>query len=301
MAKRKLSKRWINILSALPGYDPFEDSDGFYFDPDEADLRIRFVEAACTHVKGELGGQPIKLELWQKSLHANMFGWKSIKTGRRRFREVFIYVPRGNAKTTTAATIVLSCMCLDGEPGAECFSAAAEREQARLCFECVEGMINNRPELQTMFNVFKYSIAKDDSTYKAISSDAKSKHGYNAHLVVIDELHAHRSGELVETLATSTLKRAQPLVIHLTTSDFDRVSICNQKHDYAGKVRDGVISDPAFLPIIYEALPKDDWQDPVTWEKANPNWPVMDHDYFSREAKEHRTTLHTETLSRGCT
>jgi phage terminase large subunit-like protein len=280
----KVSKEWDRILKILPGYDPFEQSEGYVFDAEEAQLRIDFVEAACTHIKGKLAGTPIKLEDWQKSLHANMFGWKK-PSGERRYREVFVYVPRGNAKTTNAATIVLSCMCLDNEPGAECYSAAAEREQARLCFECVEGMIKNRPELEKRFNIFKYSITRGDNSYKAISAEAKSKHGFNAHLVVNDELHAHKDGELTETLMTSTLKRSQPLVVHLTTADFDRVSICNSKYDYACKVRDGMILDPAFLPIIYEASEEDDWEDEATWEKANPNWPVMDHDYFRRECK----------------
>ncbi len=278
-----MSSEWLEIVQALPGYDPLEQADGYHFDDEEAALRIQFVEAACTHVKGKLAGEPIKLELWQKSLHANLFGWKK-PSGERRYRESFVYVPRGNAKTTNAATIVLSCMCLDNEPGAECYSAAAEREQARLCFECVEGMIHNREELEDLFKVLKYSIVKDDNSYKAISADAKSKHGFNAHLVVNDELHAHKDGELTETLMTSTLKRSQPLVVHLTTADYDRLSICNQKYDYACKVRDGLIHDPAFLPVIYEASEADDWQDPATWEKANPNWPVMDHEYFAREA-----------------
>jgi len=292
-----LPKKWYEITKALPGYDPFEQSEGYVFDPVEADRRIRFVEAACTHVKGKLAGEPIKLELWQKALHANLFAWKKeqknpeydpntgVLLSDRRYRESFVYVPRGNAKTTNAATIVLSCMCLDNEPGAECYSAAAEREQARLCFECVEGMIRNRPELTEMYSIFKYSIVLGDNSYKAISADAKSKHGFNAHLVVNDELHAHKDGELTETLMTSTLKRSQPLVVHLTTADFDRVSICNQKYDYACKVRDNLIHDPAFLPVIYEAEPDDDWESEETWEKANPNWAVMDHDYFRRECQ----------------
>lgn len=273
---------WDRILRVLPGYDPFEQAGDCWFDEDEATRRVQFVEAACTHVKGKLAGQPIELEDWQKALHGNLFGWKRTN-GDRRFRESFVYVPRGNAKTTNAATIVLSCMCLDKEPGAECYSAAAEREQARLCFECVEGMIHNRNELERLFEVFKYSIVHGDNSYKAISADAKSKHGFNAHLVVNDELHAHKDGELTETLMTSTLKRSQPLVVHLTTADYDRPSICNSKYDYACKVRDGLVHDPAFLPVIYEASEEDDWEDEATWEKANPNWAVMDHEYFRRE------------------
>jgi phage terminase large subunit-like protein len=279
-----------DILMQLPGYDPFEQAGDCTFDEAEAWRRIQFVELGCTHIKGELAGKAIVLEPWQKSLHANLFGWKR-QNRKRRYRECFVYVPRGNAKTTNAATIVLSVMCLDQEAGAECYSSAAEREQARLCFECVEGMIRNQPALEQRFNLFKYSIVCGDNSYKAISADAKSKHGFNAHLVVNDELHAHKDQELTETLMTSTLKRSQPLVVHLTTADYDRVSICNQKYDYACKVRDGLVMDSAFLPIIYEASPEDEWDSPETWERANPNWRVMDHEYFARECERAKVDL----------
>lgn len=271
-------------MTCLPGYDPFAQAGDCWFDEAEAELRVAFVELGCTHVKGDLSGKPIMLEDWQKALHGNLFGWKK-PNGKRRFRESLVYVPRGNAKTTNAATIVLSVLCLDGEPGAECYSSAAERDQARLCFECVQGMIENNSDMESMMQVFKYSIVAGDNSYKAISADAKSKHGYNAHLVVNDELHAHRDEELTETLMTSTLKRSQPLVVHLTTSDYDRPSICNQKLDYAKKVRDNIISDPAFLPVIYESQPDEPWDHPDTWAKCNPNWPVMDHEYFARECE----------------
>lgn len=115
-------------------------------------------------------------------------------------------------------------------------------------------MIRNVPEMDKRAELYKYSIGGGDKSYKALSAEAGSKHGFSPQLVVNDELHAHRTPELTEVLMTGTLKRRQPLVVHLTTSDYEREgSICNDKHDYACKVRDGLIHDPAFLPVIYEA------------------------------------------------
>lgn len=280
----KLSDDWQDLLGLLPGYDPFAQSEGYWFDAETAELYINFAEAACTHVMGDLAGKNILLEPWQRCILANLFGWKDEK-GLRRYREALIYIPRGNAKTTLAAIIVICSMCLDGEKGSEIISAAAERGQARLCFEIVEGMLRNNEELAELATIFKYSISMNDATYKAVSAEAKSKHGGNTHVIVNDELHAHQSGELTKTLMTSQLKRSQPLCVHLTTADVDRPSMCNEKHEYARKVRDDIHKDPAFLPAIYEALPTDDWQLKETWIKANPNWRVMNHEYFEREYK----------------
>lgn len=269
----------------IPGYDPWATAGDCVFVESEAKFAIDFVEQHCRHVKGVLGGQRIKLEMWQKAVFANLWGWKR-PDGTRRYREAMVYVPRGNGKTVFAACIVMLVMYTDDEPGAELYSSAAERDQARLCFEMVEGMIRDDVDLEKLATIFKRAITRGDVSYKALSCEAGSKHGFSPHLVVNDELHAHKSAELTEVLMTGTLKRTQPLVVHLTTADFERESICNQKHSYACSVRDGDINDPAFLPVIYEADIEDDWASPAVWEKANPNYNVsVFPDYLKREAE----------------
>jgi len=274
-------------IRLLPGYDPFAGADEYHFDEAAAARAIAFVEECCTHVKGELAGTNIKLEPWQRAVFGNLFGWKHRKTGLRRYRECLVFVPRKNAKTTMAAAIVCLVAFLDNEPGAELYSSAAERDQARLCFEVVAGMVHNEPLMSERAKVFKYSITFGDKSYKAISAQAGTKHGFNAHLVINDELHAHKTAELTEVLATSMGARRQPLMAHLTTSDYEREgSVCNAKHDYACKVRDGIIRDPSFLPVIYEASKDDDWTTPETWAKANPNLDVsISREFIERECR----------------
>lgn len=305
VATKSLAKTWQKLLRLIPGYDPIATAGDCTFDAQEAQSRLAFFPDYLKHVKGEKGGQPLALEPWEKSLIANIFAWKR-PDGLRRYREVFLFIPRKNAKTTIGGAIVNSVLFQDDEPGMECYSAAADREQATLVFSQVEGMILQSPELSSLCQIYKTarSVVRQNraSAYKVISADAASKHGFNSHLVIIDELHAQPNRELVDVLLTSTGARRQPLIIYLTTSDYERPSICNEKYDYACKVRDGIINDSSFLPVIYEA-PKTwngetcDYASPkfygnkAIWKAANPNLGVsISEEYMARECQRAKET-----------
>lgn len=286
--------RWRKLLLLVPGYDAIATAGRCYFDADCADNAIGFIETCLTHVKGELGGKPFLLEQWEKAIIGNLFGWKR-PDGTRRYREALLYLPRKNGKSTLCACIILLIMFLDKEPGAELYSAAADREQAVLVYDQAKGMVLQEPELDSRCQIYATNKSivhpESGSSYKAISADANTKHGYNTHAAIIDELHAQPNRDLVDVLMTSTGARRQPLIVHITTSDYDRQSICNEKHEYASKVRDGIIEDESFLPVIYEALITDDWTDPKVWAKANPNIGVsVSYEYLARECKRAQET-----------
>lgn len=270
------------LASNIPGYDPFETAaPGDWFDEDAARDVLEFFPQALTHVKGRWAGKPFELEPWEAAILVNLFGWK--RDGTRRYRETLILVARKNGKSLLAAGIVLYMLYCDGEPGAELYSLAAEREQARLVFGMAAKMIQNSAELSKYATVQKYAIVVGDGSYKALSSEAGTKHGTSPHLTLNDELHAMRTRELVDAMATGVGARSQPLTVNISTSDYEREgSICNAKHDYATKVRDGIIEDHAFLPVIYEASREDDWTSPKTWAKANPNMGVSVTEEFLR-------------------
>ncbi len=293
-SKKKKSQDCLELIKLIPDYDPFDtDLDKYYFDPfnsddDEDDgTVVDFFECYLTHAKGSLTGKPFILEDWEKAILLNLFGWKIIETGFRRYRECFVFVPRKNGKTALAAGVALYVLFCDGEKGAEIYSAAAERDQAALVFNQAKFMVENSPELAALAKIYTKAITLEqiNSFYRTISADAKTKHGFNTHVAIIDELHAQPNRDLVDVLVTSTGARDQPLVIYITTSDFDRVSICNEKQDYATKVQQGLIKDDTFLPVLYMADKEDDWSDPETWRKANPNLGVSIHeDYLSKQA-----------------
>ena len=280
------------VLRLIPGYDPFETAEDCYFDEKSAQLALDFFPEVLTHVKGELKGEPFILEPWEQAIIGNLFGWKR-QDGTRRYREALIYLPRKNGKTCLAAGIVNYVLFCDGEPGAEIYSGAADRDQAMLVFAQAEGMVRQEPLMDSRATIYKAakSIVVGDSSYKAISAEANTKHGYNTHLAIIDELHAQPNRDLVDVLITSTGARRQPLIIHITTADFERESICNEKLDYAEKVRDGIIDDVSFLPVIYSADLDADWTDPKVWARVNPNLGVsLSLEYLERECKRAQET-----------
>lgn len=283
-----------DILKLIPGYDPFATAEsGQYFDYAAANRAIDFIQECLTHIEGALAGKPFILQPWQKSIVANLFGWKRAD-GTRRYREVFIFVARKNGKSPLASAIALYVLFCDNEKGQQNFCAAAEREQAALVFRWAKGMIENEEELKKRCKIYgglgqrSITIEQDGSFLKVLSADADSKHGGTPHLTIIDELHAQPNRNLVDVLSTgmASKNRRQPMMIYITTSDFDRPSICNEKHDYASKVRDNVLKDSAFLPVIYEATIDDDWKIEATWKKANPNYGVsVDEKYMARECQ----------------
>ena len=292
------SDKWAKILKAIPGYDPYETAGDCTFDDREAEKALGFFRDCLVFIEGEKAGQPFHLELWQQSIVANLFGWKR-PDGTRRYRESFVYVPRKNGKTPLCAGIVLYGLFCDGEPGAQIYSAAADREQAALTYRHAAGMIARNPAMQDNCKVYRtfksIEYPATTSIYKALSHEADTKHGLNAHLVIVDELHAHPDGELIDVLATSTASRTQPLIIYITTADYDRESECNNKHEYACRVRDGIVDDVSFLPVVYETLQDEDWTDPKIWQKANPNLSVsVSREYLERECKRAQEVPSTE-------
>ena len=223
------------------------------------------------HTKGEWAGKPFALEPWQEAIVEKVFG--TLKAdGTRQYRTVYIEVPRKNGKSTLCAGLGAYLLYSDEEPGAEVYSAAADRDQAAIVFEQAKAMVEGNEELAEFSEVYRRSIVVPSKgrVWKVLSADAPTKHGLNAHGIIFDELHAQPNRDLWDVLTTSTGARRQPLVVAITTAGYDRHSICYQIHDYALKVRDGIITDDTFLPVIFAAGAEDDWTAEETWRKANP-------------------------------
>lgn len=259
-----------------------------WFDEEEADRVCEFFERYVRHVKGEWAGQPFVLAEWQTEFVRDLFGWKR-GDGTRRYRRCYVEVPRKNGKSTLAAGIALYLLLADKEAGAEVYSAAADRDQARIVFDVASGMIEQEQSLEKRTKVYRTSITvpSTGSRYKVLSADAYTKHGLNAHGVIFDELHAQKNRDLWDVLITSTGARRQPMVFAITTAGvYDPESICWEIHDYALKVVEGIIDDDEFLPVIYAADRDEDWTDPEVWARANPGLGItVKREYLDREAK----------------
>ena len=234
-------------------------------------MAIEFFHSVLTHTKGELGGKPFMLQEWQQSYIARLFGTLNSEK-LRVYRTSLLAIPRKNGKSCLCAGIALKLL-LENEPGAEIYSCAADRDNARLVFEMAKVCVEQSPTLSKMLKVYRNSIVREEthSVYKALSSQAFTKHGLSGAGIIFDELHTQPNRELWDVMTTSTGARRQPLVVALTTAGYDRKSICWDIWKYALAVRDGAIKDPTFLAEIYAADPDDDWTSPEVWRKANPN------------------------------
>jgi len=255
----------------------------FRFDEGAAGLAVRFFERLLRHTKGEWAGEAFGLQPWQRQIVRDVFGWKR-PDGTRKYRRVYIEIPRKNGKSTLSAGLALFLLFADNEPGAEVYSAAADREQATIVFEQAKQMVVGSPALSRYAQVFKRAIVVPEtmSSYKVLSSDAPTKHGLNAHGVIFDELHAQPNRELWDVLTTSQGSRRQPLVVAITTAGYDRQSICWEQHEYARQVLAGVIGDDSFYAYIAAAGEGDDWTDPAVWAAANPSMGVTVQEAYLR-------------------
>ena len=284
-----------DLITLLPGYDPHRDAEGCRFNCNEARKVITFFETKLRHVEGKVAGKLFKLERWQQAIIANLFGWQTKSDDGqdvRRYREAFIFCARKNGKSPLASGLALYLLTEDNEEGAQIISCAAKRDQAALLFRHARGMVMRSPYLSEKLQVFggvgqRSIVSRIDpgASFQSISSDANTAHGLNLSAAIIDELHALPSRDLTDTIATSmaSANRLQPLLVHITTSDYDRPSICNEKHKYATDVRDGLVPDRAFLPVVFEVPPDADWTDESVWPLANPNIDVsVSREYLPR-------------------
>lgn len=237
-----------------------------------AERAVFFIEN-LKHTKGEWAGKPFYLMDWQRVIVEKLFGTLN-PDGRRQYRTCYIELPRKNGKSTLAAGVALYLLFADEEIGAQVYSAANDRNQASLVFNDAAAMVRQAPALIKRSKIVdsqkRIVYYGQNSFYSAISAEAYSKFGYDSQGVIYDELHAAPNRELWDVLTTSFGARRQPLLLCITTAGYDRNSICREQHDYACKVRDGIVDDPTFLPIIYAAPDDADWTDEQVWFDCNP-------------------------------
>ena len=248
---------------------------GLWFDEVAAARAIHFF-SFLKHSKGEWAGQSIRLEPWQQFLCWCIFGWKRAD-GLRRFRTAYVEVPRKNGKSTWASGVGLYLFDADNEPGAEIYTAATKRDQARITHAEAMRMVKASPFLRKRIRVFKDNLHIEGtaSKFEPLGRDADSMDGLNIHGAIVDELHAHPNRAVWDVLDTATGARRQPLMLAITTAGFDRSTLCWEQHEYAQKVLNRVgDGDDTFFGIIFSIDEGDDWREEATWEKANPNYNV---------------------------
>lgn len=277
---------------------------GLWFDHQAAHEAIAFF-ALLKHSKGEWAGRPFVLEPWQQFVVASLIGWKR-EDGLRRFRTGYLEVARKNGKSTLAAGLGLYLLIADGEPGAEVYTAATKRAQARITHGEATRMAKGSPVIRPEVKIVRDNIHIVDtaSKYEPLGADADTMDGLNLHGGIIDELHAHKTRAVWDVLDTSTGSRREPLIFAITTAGSNRQTVCWEQHEYTQKVLSRTIADDSWFGMIYTLdqdedqgsdSEGDDWSDEDVWIKANPNLGVSkkldDMRRKARRAKEMPSAL----------
>ncbi|MBB6214701.1 phage terminase large subunit-like protein [Anaerosolibacter carboniphilus] len=245
-----------------------------YYDKDAADYAVNFIEC-LSHTKGKWSGKPFELIDWQEQIIRDIFG--TLKpNGYRQFNTAYIEIPKKMGKSELAAAVALLLCCGDGEERAEVYGCAADRQQASIVFEVAADMVRMSPALSKRVKILSATkrivFQPTNSFYQVLSAEAYSKHGFNIHGVVFDELHTQPNRKLFDVMTKgSGDARTQPLYFLITTAGSDTKSICYETHQKAKDLLEGRKVDPTFYPVIYGADESDDWTDPKVWKKANPS------------------------------
>ncbi|AKM43977.1 terminase [Burkholderia contaminans] len=280
LASRIVACKWVKLACERQRRDLARAEMGdpefpYRFDNDAATRICEFIEL-LPHTKGRWARtrQSIKLEPWQAFILTTVFGWLHVDSGLRRFRRAYEEVARKNAKSTKSSGIALYLFAADGEPGAEVYSAATTRDQAKIVFDDARAMALREPDMCAALGVeiLQHQLLTDDgSKFLPLSAEGSTLDGLNVHGGVIDELHAHKTRAVFDVIDSGTGARDQSLLWLITTAGSDLTGICYEQRTHVTKILEGVFVDETFFGIIFTLDDGDDWSDPSVWIKANPN------------------------------
>lgn len=248
---------------------------GLVFREDQATHALEFFDY-LRHSKGKWAGDRFDLEPWQQFVISTVFGWYVKKTGARRFHTVYEEIPRKNGKSTKLAGIGLKLFCADDEPGAEVYSVATKRDQAKIIFNEAKRMARKSEELSGVIDIFTNNLSMQDGAckFEPLGRDSDSMDGLNISGGLIDELHAHKTRDVWDVIETAMGSRDNYLLWAITTAGVDQESICYEVRSYAIQVLEQVIEDDSLFVFIATMDEGDDWREEITWQKANPNYGV---------------------------
>lgn len=297
--------KWVRLAAARHLNDLKRAKRGgwrFQFSAWHANDVCGFIEK-LPHVEGSWESQTISLEPAQVFWLVCIFGWRRKTDGRRRFTTVYIEVARKNAKSTLAAGVALYCLTCEGEVGPQIIIGATTGEQAKKVFSPAKRMVEMTGDLREEFKVAAFSRSvtcyQNGGFIQTINAKSKTQDGWNPHVAMLDELHAHKDRGLYDVVRSAFGARKNPLLWIITTAGYDVMGVCYEQRTLVTKILQGVVEVDHYFGIIYtldeeekdeagKVIRKaDDPYDPKVWIKANPLFGVsVNADEFEGYATE---------------
>ena len=276
---KKACERWLNDL----------ERDDLYFD-DRQFGKICSYARQFKHYKGDKAGTFFEPEPWQLFIFANIIGIKIKSTKRRKYTYADIYVPRKNGKTFLAAILAGWFLMMDGEAGAEVYTAAVDKDQAKLCYDAGVTMIAN-----SIFNpLVKITPSKNltecpsnHSVFKPLSKETKNKDGLNIHAAICDERHAWKNNEIYDVIKTGMGARSQPMLLSISTAGTDTSNPYFRDIEAYKEIMMGIKHKDNHFLMLFTPDEGDDWENETTWRKVNPNYGIsLSPTYMQNEYKD---------------
>lgn len=269
-----------------------------------------FCATYCVHTKGRWARKPVLLEPWQLVLFSEMLKtqsetwlaieeedlldpwamieeavtrpWFDVVPSRRVYTEAYLQMPEKTGKSTSLAALELYFLAFDGEDGAEVYAAATTVDQAGIVFGQARSMVERSPELSRLLTVYKAVIyhSETDSVFKAVSSEDAFNEGLNPHAVCVDELWAHRTRGIYDTLTSRLTSgtRLDPMAVVITNAGTDVDSICHEVYAQAKAVLEGAPGARDDLFGFVPEIPREHINDEGWWKSVNPqSWVEVEH------------------------
>jgi phage terminase large subunit-like protein len=201
----------------MSGFDPRELTGA-----QRAALVEWFIVTYCRHRKGRLAGQSVVLERWAiDNIIRPIFGTVD-RDGRRQYTEALIGLPRKHAKSLIAASVCLYGLFIEAiwEHGAEIYSLAGDKDQARAVFDTAKWMVEKDPFLDAYAKTYKdvIYVPQLESEFRVLSSESRYQHSLNPHFAIVDELHVHETTDQLEAMTSGQGAREEPLTLIITTA-----------------------------------------------------------------------------------
>lgn len=250
---------------------------GLTWDLAAATRAIGYFEDVLRLNGGQFEGKPFAVLPWQAFVIGSLFGWKG-SDGFRRFRVAYVETAKGSGKSPLAAGIGLYGLTSDGESRAEVYAAATKKDQAQILFRDAIAMVDLSPQLSGRLAISgakgkEWNLAHNatSSFFRPISAD-DGQSGPRPHMALLDEIHEHKTGHVVEMMRAGTKGRQQALIFMITNSGTDKRTVCWEYHDYGAQVCAGQLQDDSFFAFICGLdLLDDPFKDESCWHKVNPS------------------------------
>ena len=257
----------------------------WHFEPKRAEHIIAFIETFCVHVKGELAGEPIKLEPWQIWMLSNIYGFAD-DDGVRRIQLAIIFCARKQGKSLLSSAIAIYEM-LFGEDGGELYSVANKSDQAKITWDAAVQMIRKSdPRIYDQFKILVGRMEHKDkwSIYKPLGRDSKNADGLSPSLTIFDEIAANADRNMIEVMVSATGARKNFLHLMITTAQFSSDTAFFEHLQYMRNILDGTVEDDRWFGALYALDDESELDDPSMWIKANPNLGIsISEEYLASE------------------